>query len=204
MSPREIDSDSRKQQILAAATAVFARKGFDKASMNDIMQESGLSKGGLYWHFKSKDDIITAVVDQFFTSEFSSLAPLLNAPIPVSEKFAQLARLSMENMLRQLGSYQKIWLELYALAGRTGVFRERMRLYMNQYIDLLTGLIQAGIETGEFRPMDAAQMAVAASAQFEGLLLFWALYPDRLDLPTMTETALDLLLHSFRNLEKKP
>ncbi|MDL1899078.1 helix-turn-helix transcriptional regulator [Anaerolineae bacterium CFX7] len=54
MSPRANVSAARKAQILDAAAAVFARKGFYQASMDDIVEEAGLSKGALYWYFKSK------------------------------------------------------------------------------------------------------------------------------------------------------
>jgi len=56
MSPRPDVSEERKNQILDAAGKVFARLGFQKTRMDDIVEESGLSKGTLYWYFKSKDE----------------------------------------------------------------------------------------------------------------------------------------------------
>ncbi len=194
----KLDADTRKQQIVEAATAVFTRKGFSQASMDDIVQESGLSKGGLYWHFKSKDDIVTAVIDQFFTAEFSGIAAILAAPIPAGQKLAQLARESMSNTVNQLSRYRSIWLEFYALAGRPGAFRQRMMGYMNQYIEMLTGLIRVGVETGEFQPIDPEQAAITAAAQFEGLLLLWAMDPERIDLLALTDTAVSMMLNGLR------
>ena len=54
MSPRPDVSKERKQQILDAAEDVFTRKGLDNARMDDIAKRTGLSKGSLYWYFKSK------------------------------------------------------------------------------------------------------------------------------------------------------
>lgn len=199
MSQRlKLDADERKQQIIKAATAVFARKGFAQASMEDIVQESGLSKGGLYWHFKSKDDIIAAVIDQFFSAEFSGIDAILASPIPVAEKLTQLARQSMQDANNQLSQLQNIWLEFYALAGREGAFRDRLLVYMNQYIEVLTGLIQAGVAAGEFRAVEPEQTAIAMTAQFEGLLLLWAIDPGRINLLALTETAVTLLLQGLR------
>ena len=56
MPPRPEVSKERTKQILDAAVKVFSRSGFQQASMDDIVAESGLSKGALYWYFKSKDD----------------------------------------------------------------------------------------------------------------------------------------------------
>ena len=60
MSPRPDVSDLRQGQILDAATKVFARLGFHKANMDNIAEEADVSKGLLYWYFKSKDAIISA------------------------------------------------------------------------------------------------------------------------------------------------
>ncbi|MDX1599965.1 MAG: helix-turn-helix domain-containing protein, partial [Anaerolineales bacterium] len=52
----------RVDQILDAALRLFAREGFHAASMDDLVAESGLSKGSLYWYFESKDDIVFGVL----------------------------------------------------------------------------------------------------------------------------------------------
>ncbi|HJN87479.1 MAG: TetR/AcrR family transcriptional regulator [Dehalococcoidia bacterium] len=52
--------DERRQHILGAATACFARQGFHRTTMQDIYNECGLSPGAVYNYFSSKDDIIVA------------------------------------------------------------------------------------------------------------------------------------------------
>ena len=66
MSPKPDVSDERKYQILNAAEQVFTKKGLDLARMDDIAEETGLSKGTLYLYFKSKDDLIIAILDRIF------------------------------------------------------------------------------------------------------------------------------------------
>lgn len=55
-----------KSKILAAAGEVFAQKGYDSATMQDIMEKCGLSKGAIYHHFKSKEEIMQALGDRMF------------------------------------------------------------------------------------------------------------------------------------------
>src|SRR5690242_11290187 len=86
MSPRPDVSEERKTQILEAAIKVFSRMGLDQARMDDIVAEAGLSKGALYWYFKSKDDIIVAILESLFTREMSALEALLEAKGPVYER----------------------------------------------------------------------------------------------------------------------
>ncbi len=55
-----------KEKILKAAGEVFSQKGFDAATMQDIIEKCGLSKGAIYHHFKSKDEIMQALGDRMF------------------------------------------------------------------------------------------------------------------------------------------
>jgi len=64
MSPRPNVSEERISQIVTAAEDVFTRKGFNEARMDDIAEETGLSKGTLYNYFKSKDDLSTIFMNR--------------------------------------------------------------------------------------------------------------------------------------------
>ena len=55
-----------RNKILEATGALFAEKGFDATTMQDIMARSGLSKGAIYHHFKSKEEIMQALGDKMF------------------------------------------------------------------------------------------------------------------------------------------
>ena len=63
---QEEKSTLSKEKILNAAGEVFAQKGFDAATMQDIMEKCGLSKGAIYHHFKSKEEIMQALGDRMF------------------------------------------------------------------------------------------------------------------------------------------
>jgi AcrR family transcriptional regulator len=67
MSPRPDVSEERRNQIIESAIKVFAREGFANTRMEDVATESGLSKGLLYWYFKSKEEIIIAIADLLFS-----------------------------------------------------------------------------------------------------------------------------------------
>ena len=67
--------DARRQQIVDAARARFARDGFARTSMADIVAESGLSIGAIYRYFKSKDELVVAVCEQAADALPRSLTP---------------------------------------------------------------------------------------------------------------------------------
>src|SRR5947209_20539247 len=90
MARRPDSSEIRRNQILDAATKVFVRQGFQHARMDDIVEESGLSKGTLYWYFKSKEDIINAILRRLFTGDLENVESLLQAEGTASERMVQL------------------------------------------------------------------------------------------------------------------
>ena len=59
------EPEIRKNEILDAADTLFARKGFDNTSTGDILEMVGIARGTLYYHFKSKEDILDALIERY-------------------------------------------------------------------------------------------------------------------------------------------
>jgi AcrR family transcriptional regulator len=187
-----VKRETRKQEILAAATAVFAQKGFAGASMDDIVQASGISKGGLYWHFKSKDDLIAAILSQFFDQEMAALDALLQTAGTAPQKLQQLGQQIIADV-SQMSELLTISLEFYALAARRQSVRLELQRYFQQYGNTLATLIRAGIDEGAFDPaVSPQQAALNLVAQFEGLVLLWAVQGGNFDLEQQMTTAVTL------------
>ena len=197
--PKPDVSQERKNQIIEAATAVFAEKGFYEARMDDIVEASGLSKGALYWYFDSKDAIIAAILDSFFDQEIEGMGKLLTAEMPVAGKLKVFIQQVMAD-IQEMSIYQSIALEFYALASR----REDIRLALIRYFDdfqtALTQLIQQGIDTGEFQQVNAAVVADIFIAQMEGIALLWAFNPERFQLEATAVTAVDLIITGLSSI----
>ena len=110
MARRPDTSEIRRNQILDAATTVFVRQGFQHARMDDIVEESGLSKGTLYWYFKSKEDIINAILHRLFTGELANLENLLEVKGTASERLIQLTNDRVIGLKRMSSLSYSQWL----------------------------------------------------------------------------------------------
>ena len=146
MSPRPDVSDERKSQILNAAEEVFTEKGFDQARMDDIAGQTGLSKGTLYLYFKSKDDLIIAILDRLFQREFRQMEKLIVADKTARacvEEFTDLATRDISAMLRLL----PIFYQFLALAFRNKYVQHALKQYLNRFLDVLIPIIQRGIDS---------------------------------------------------------
>ena len=71
---------ARRRQIVDAALACFARRGFHKTTMQDVVKQSGLSPGAIYCHFSGKQEIILAVVAERHRREAALLRRAAAAP----------------------------------------------------------------------------------------------------------------------------
>ncbi len=58
------NADERRTEILDSATKLFSEKGYDSTSVTDIMNEVGIAKGTLYYHFKSKEEILDGIIER--------------------------------------------------------------------------------------------------------------------------------------------
>lgn len=193
MTPRPDVSEERREQIISAAINVFARLGFHDARMDDIVTESGLSKGALYWYFNSKDDIIAAIMDRFIDREQEGMESALQQEAPVTEKLLRLHDLFVEDMRGMMG-LMPILYEFYASATRKAAVRKALVRFFQPVRKVLSDLIKQGIERGEFKPVDADVVAVGLIAFYEGLLLLAVLDPKGVDLKKMGDTGARLLI----------
>lgn len=101
MAKPRLDRDQRRNQILAAASDVFGRLGFESARMDDVAREAGIAKGLLYKHFASKDALFRALVDRQGTTYAQELRSALAEP-GVSAEPAQALRAGLAFWLRML------------------------------------------------------------------------------------------------------
>lgn len=197
MSPRPDVSEERKAQILEAAINVFARLGIHNARMDDIVAESGLSKGALYWYFKSKDEIIISILGGLFEREFEDLQLMLESDEPVSERLVQFITYTLSD-IQQMLKIIPLAYEFYALAFRNQAVGEAIKGYFRRYLQILTPIIQEGIDSGEFKPAEAQDIALTLGAVIEGTILLWVYDSETVDLDHQGKTSIQLLLKGIQ------
>ncbi len=198
MALRPNINKQRRIQIIEAAQNVFARLGFHKARMDDIAQEAGVSKGTLYWYYKSKDALITAILERIFSLEMRYLEKTLATGGPAAERLRHLGQESVHHVLR-LDFLAPIALEFYALAARNQAVRNALRGYYTAYRQTLARLVQEGVEAGEFETgtrADAVSQTLIAA--FEGHVLLWVVDPENTRLDEDVRTTFETVISSIQ------
>jgi AcrR family transcriptional regulator len=147
LSPRITAADQRLTDLLDSVRGVFAVKGFDGASMQDLAQAAGMSAGNFYRYFPSKDAIIQAMVERDLAGIENDFAAIINSPDPR----AMLMRALDQNMDSHDCEEGAIWAEIRAASSRRselGQVMARMETIIIGYLTVVLGRI-AGVEPAE-------------------------------------------------------
>lgn len=192
--PRPDVSVERKAQILAAASSIFLKKGFDAARMEEIAAGAGLSIGGVYWYYKTKDEVILDLMDSITNTDLDDLHALLDAPGPVIERLKGYVHASVPPTAK----LSPLFHEFYGLGGRDPHVRSRLQVYFRAYRQVIAALLAQGVARGEFRPLDVERLATLFAALYEGMLEMAMLDPDNVQAVTDLIDALDVLFLGLR------
>ena len=157
--------EKRREQLLAAAIRCFGKTGYYGTTMDAVAVDAGLSKGSLYRFFKSKDELLLAILDEFVSEiDRQILANALETG--VLRQIFNMCRTSIEFMSGQQ-QLLSVWFEFF----HHDVGKVRMQEIYAKNRQELGELIKAGVESGEIAPTSVQGAVDAILAFVEGLLI---------------------------------
>lgn len=193
MSPRPSVKEERSQQIIEAALKVFAEQGFHEATMDEIADEAGLSKGSLYWYFKGKDKIISTLLQWFFESEYSKIEEWSSTGVDTREILDRTAEMVIEDV-HKIRMFMPVMFEFISLSFRNQTVGKALRESLYGFIDNLTPVFKAGVDAGTFVKTDPRDLVFAFGSLIEGSILVWSYDMKNIDFAEMTRTSVQLYL----------
>ncbi|MGE7674312.1 TetR/AcrR family transcriptional regulator [Lysinibacillus sp. NPDC094403] len=150
----------RRNQILDVADELFGQKGFDGTSTNDILEKVGIARGTLYYHFKSKEDIMDALIERYNVQILGTAKEIAaNKSIPVNER---IIRVVMALNISD-GNSKEIIDHIHKPQNAL-MHQKIQKVIINGLPPILTEIIREGIEQGLFStpyPYECMEMIVA-------------------------------------------
>jgi AcrR family transcriptional regulator len=192
MPPRPDVSAERRAQIIEAALACFTRKGYNNTTMDDIVAESGLSKGSLYWYFKSKDELFAEAMLSVFTDVGREAFTALEQCTAASDKLRVIAQIAV-GISEKIEGFFGLFLEFWASSPRREEAGQLWLGMLVQFKDIVVEILEEGIRNGEFKPVDAEELVWAMMAAYDGLAAYAMLIPG-IDLERTSEVFAETLL----------
>jgi AcrR family transcriptional regulator len=193
--------DARPSEIVSAALACFAERGFAATRLDEIAARAGVTRGTLYLYFDSKEELFKAVVRQSIGPVLTRVGAIMAASTAATPALLRQVILAIPQAVLDtpVAALPKLVL------SEASNFPEIARFYLTEVVrpakSLIAGLVKRGIARGEFRVVDVDSTVLCMIAP----ILFSALWRHSfephdeapLDVAALAETHVDLLLHGL-------
>lgn len=191
----------RHQQIVSAAERLLARKGWASTTFADICKEAGISNGVLTYHFKDKDEILLAVLENVSRASNDRFFSLLQGQTSWHDKLDLIvgSNLSSTEEERELS---RLNLHLLSLAAQRPEIAQRLRLTYTSSMQRAQVEIEQAIQQGQIKRHDP----VAVATVIQMLVIGISISSLMLDISAPPEQLIDevlTLLHSYLGIEKE-
>lgn len=168
-----------KSKIAETAFHLFVRNGYKGTSVSQLIEASGMSKGGFYHHFSSKKALYEFILDHYFLSFFREFdwKALDDQPLPaLLAKFPEIAGAFLHEINRltgqELSRYYLLFFDAYSTLP---AFKETVQRYYHRFNATLTEKFKR--EKG-LSPRQAEKESLNLLLRFEGLLFWLAVFPE--------------------------
>ncbi|MBX5476563.1 MAG: TetR family transcriptional regulator [Clostridia bacterium] len=147
----------RRADVVSAARRLFSRKGYHATSMQDLGEALGVQRGSLYAHIDSKEELLYEIVREGADAFLEALRPVVERPAPAAEKLRAAYRAHVGVIARRLDAATVFFHEWRFLGPerRADVLARR-----DAYEGLWRRIVEEGVASGEFRPVDAKLAAI--------------------------------------------
>ncbi len=196
---KNLRSQETANRILRQAMRIFLEKGYHGTSIDDITRAAKLTKGALYWHFKSKEDLLKRIVQEYEKRFLDGMIQTVNEvkgriPEKIEKYFRYNAAFAYYN--RELCvSFDTLAAEL--VGAHHGIETEFRRIY-KKYQKFLSNLIVQGKKEKMFKKeIDEDISALVIIAFHVGILLQWSMNKDEIDGESYVNTFKKIMLEGL-------
>lgn len=165
---RHLPEQARREQILSAARRCFIENGYHPTRMDDIAAAAALSKGGVYFHFKSKQEVFASLVEEEYSRSMTFLQGVSHGTAPIAEKMQILGMHYLE-YFQGAPDAPRFFVVMGEMALRDEVLAKKLLEMQTAYIQEISKLIDQGVAEGVLRPVDSQVVAAILKALLDGV-----------------------------------
>ena len=189
-------SEETKTRILESAIKLFSSQGYNKASVDDICREAGISKGAFYHHFESKQVLFLDLLDGWLRSIDTAIEESKDKTAP--ETFMLMTQ-AFPYLFKTAGEGLPMFLEFWLQASRDKKIWEASIAPYRRYHKYFTSLIKKGVKEGSFVDVDPELTSRMIVSTAMGLLLQSLLDPKGADWEKVARDSTNLLVNNLLN-----
>lgn len=168
------DPEVRKNEILDTAERLFTTKGYNQTTILDILNEIGIAKGTFYYYFKSKEEVMDAIIMRIISTDVAAAKKIAKAPgVPAIEKLFQI----LINQKSQNGDDKEKMIEQFHQPDNAEMHQKSLVQSILQITPVITEVIKQGISenviTTDYPQETVEFLLVSAQVIFDEGLFHW-------------------------------
>lgn len=197
MQQRSIET---RRRIMSAAVKLFATQGYNVSSVAEICNAAGISKGAFYHHFPGKQDLFVAVLEEWLAGLDAELERIRDVSGSVTESLLSMTGM-MGEVFSQAEGQLPMFLEFWVQAMRNPEIEALVIAPYRRYRQFFAGIIQQGIDQGEFADVDADMAAGMLVSMAVGYIVQGLGDPQAWDWSEQAKRSLERMVRSLERRE---
>ena len=185
-----------KNRIMDAALQVFVSKGYSDTRMDDIVEMSGLSKGAIYHHYKSKKDLFIPLIEHWENFSFPNIFDKDLDKI----SSADALRAIVNDIVITFKKNKHVFLaelEFWSLANHDEDVRLKTKSLYVKLLNLFKNIIKKGINRGEFKRIDENIGALSIMTSIQGVIWFSIFEESKLSAEIYLNEVIEFIIKGF-------
>src|SRR5947208_11823853 len=160
-----------RECLMHSAAKVFTKRGLQQASIDEVAEDAGFTKGAFYANFRSKEELFLAMLDERFAQRLEEIERVLATEDTLEDQTRQVGAGTVAAM-RSDPEWERLFFEFAAYAARNEEFREELVTRHRALVQCLSEAFRQHVDAlGGKPPVDADRIALMTTAMANGVAL---------------------------------
>ena len=163
--------DLRKNQILEAAMEVITQNGYENSRMDDVVKSSNMSKGAIYWYYKSKKDLYLDLVNYWVMRYSDMVTKIMEKDQKASNQLKQILNYFIDEYEKDPEPFKALT-EFWSMAQKDDDFHKKVQKVYAAFLEVIESIITNGKNSGEFKNVNTRIAALSIMINIETINWF--------------------------------
>ena len=163
--------DLRKNQILDAAMEVITQNGYENSRMDDVVKSSNMSKGAIYWYYKSKKDLYLDLVNYWVMRYSDMVSKIMEKDQKASNQLKQILNYFIDEYEKDPEPFKALT-EFWSMAQKDDDFHKKVQKVYAAFLEVIESIITNGKNSGEFKNVNTRIAALSIMINIETINWF--------------------------------
>ena len=194
---RNSNKDKSRNQILDAALKVFVKKGYAQTRMDDIVDVSGLSKGAIYHHYRSKNELFLSLIDHWETYFFTDI---FKKSIKDQDPDTLLREI-VRDVVYAFKHKKYVFLaelEFWSLANHDETVRLRTKELYVKLLNMFKSIVLKGIKNKDYKQINVDVASLSIMTALQGVIWFSIFEDSKLSAEEYLNDVIEFIIFGFK------